>query len=476
MNGTHDESKTSNNSSEEQKQSKKKTPIRKIFSETPEIDVYDSEPPSPKPINIDDIKSVSQKYLKKQAERDVVTQTRKELAERAERVREADKLRQERFLEATRVAERSIHERIIEQERILMETVANEEREAQEFEAEQQQRFLEVKQREAGLKERSKALEKFRAVHALFKQGIERFLKAYNDMDKELQAAFVNYKTTTMPLIKAFEGFVQMIGKGNFNQELIENAEKLQKDMDRLTNDMISKFNEIKVAEQNAKEVEEEKRKQEQQAREAEAAAALAAMPESRDAVDRPPPVSPQTQQQQQQQVSNALSQFVSEQSLVRYESIMNVYKQHSEAVKQLSEDQSMKKYRMNCQIAINTPINSISAISRDHLTDKFRKLEALLRGDAVSVGNAQVSVQQHPLGKVYVTLLISRKFVNQSDTIMSNDAKAEFPLAAIVVALWQKFPEVGQFFLAYLYRDCPFFVPYFLPRIQGQSDEDYMK
>lgn len=454
---------------------KNRSKCKNIYSERPEYDVYDSEPPSPKPISIDDIKYASQKCQQKKVEKEAEAEARKELAERKERNMAADKLREEKFAEATRAAEKSLMERMIESENFILQAVADVERLEQEFEAEQQQKLEEMKRREMDLKERSKILSKFRAVHALFKQGIERFMKAFTDMDKDLQNAFVEFKSAALQIIRAFESVVQTISPQNLlDQETVNIAEKYQKDMDLITNDMISKFNEIKVAEQQAKEAEEQQWKQEQaalvqqqqqQQKEAEAAAALASMTnaqvnEARDAVDNPP--------------IHALKQH--DQSRQRYDAIMTVYRRNSEEIKKLSEDPRTKDFRMNCQKAVNTPINAISANSPDFLLDKYRKLEALLREETVTVGNNQVSVKAHPLGKLYVTLLISRKFVNQADTIMTSAAKAEFPLAAVVVALWTKFPEVGQFFMAYLYKDCPYFVPYFLPQVQGQSDEDYMK
>lgn len=455
---------------------KSRSKTRNWFSGTPEVDIYDSDPPSPKPITLDDIKSVSQKFQQRLVEKEAASQVRKELAERAERMKAADKLRHEKHLEATRAAEKSLVERMIESEKFILAAVADVERLEQEFEAEQQQRFEEMKRREMDLKERSKVLSKFRAVHILFKQGIERFMESFTEMDKEMQNVFVEFKTAALQIIRAFEGIVQGISPQTLlDHDTVNKAEKYQKDLDRITNDMISKLNEIKVAEQNAKEAEEEKRKQEQtalvqqqqqQAKEAEAAAVLASMsnnaPESetRDTVDRPP----------------MYASHQHDQSRQRYESIMSVYRRNSEEIKKLSEDPRTKDFRMNCQKAVNTPINAISANSPDFLLDKYRKLEALLREEIVTVGNNQITVKAHPLGKLYVTLLISRKFVHQADTIITSAAKAEFPLAAVIVALWTKFPEVGQFFMAYLYKDCPYFVPYFIPQVQGQSDEDYMK
>lgn len=71
---------------------------------------------------------------------------------------------------------------------------------------------------------------------------------------------------------------------------------------------------------------------------------------------------------------------------------------------------------------------------------------------------------------------LVLYSLQGQADTMISSNAPAAFPIAAIVVGLWQKYPEFGKFFLAYLHKDCPYLVPYFLPLLEGQSQEDYLK
>lgn len=43
-----------------------------------------------------------------------------------------------------------------------------------------------------------------------------------------------------------------------------------------------------------------------------------------------------------------------------------------------------------------------------------------------------------------------------------------------MLVALWQRFPELGQLFLAQLYKECPYLLPIFLPQREGQSDREY--
>lgn len=396
--------------------STKKSTRKSILLINDDEDPYqDSEAPSPKAITIDDVKSLSEKLQKQKSNKEIAEKIRKEMAERADNFYKADKLREEKYLEQTKNAENNFLQRMKENERLILEAIENEEHLEKEFEESQKIKIEEVKKRELNLKERSRALEKFRAVHALFKQSTERFMKSYTDLDKQMQNVFVNYKSAVYPLMKSFEAKVLLIGKGNLSTEETTAAEKIQKQMDNITNDMISKINEVKLEYQNAmaaKKAEEDKileaKKQieaENRAKE-EAAARLQAKPNA-DTVDQPSNLQAVATTE-----NNLMSQFVSREALARYDHIMKVYKQHSEAVKKLSEDETMMKYRMNCQIAVNTPINAISAVSPEHLLDKFLKLEALLRGDMVKPGAAQVSVLQHPLGKTYVTLLLSRKFV----------------------------------------------------------------
>uniref|UniRef100_A0A182UV26 mRNA export factor GLE1 n=1 Tax=Anopheles merus TaxID=30066 RepID=A0A182UV26_ANOME len=151
-------------------------------------------------------------------------------------------------------------------------------------------------------------------------------------------------------------------------------------------------------------------------------------------------------------------------------------YEQHQTAVKQLMDDPSMKTYRFNCQKAINVPVNAISAVNREHFIDKYSKLAALLSGQNVKAGDGMVSINGHPLGRTYCTMLLAKKFVSQADTSISSNASAAFPVAAIAVALWQRFPDFGRFFLAYLHRECPYLVPYYLPQHEGQSQEEFLK
>ena len=57
---------------------------------------------------------------------------------------------------------------------------------------------------------------------------------------------------------------------------------------------------------------------------------------------------------------------------------------------------------------------------------------------------------------------------------MVSSNAQAAFPIAAVILSLWQQFTDFGQLFLARIYLECPYLVPYFIPQMNGQTEQDY--
>lgn len=66
----------------------------------------------------------------------------------------------------------------------------------------------------------------------------------------------------------------------------------------------------------------------------------------------------------------------------------------------------------------------------------------------------------------------------NQAQDTFASDKNVQtiYAYAAIVVAIWQKFPQFGNLFLAMVYKCCPYIVPYFIVQVDGQNEEDYIK
>ncbi|XP_031631860.1 uncharacterized protein LOC116346097 [Contarinia nasturtii] len=168
-----------------------------------------------------------------------------------------------------------------------------------------------------------------------------------------------------------------------------------------------------------------------------------------------------------------------SEDRIAQYFELINYHRDYYAEIQPLftSNDDNLKKFRFNCQKSVNTPVNSISAVSVEHLQDKFKKISDLLSGNPTLLpGDIQFSAAEHPLGIKYCTFLLAKKFITQGTTVTSSHHQAAFPIAAVLVSIWQLFPDVGKLFLALLYIECPFLVPYIIPQKNGQTDTEYFK
>ncbi|CAG0879253.1 unnamed protein product [Darwinula stevensoni] len=124
---------------------------------------------------------------------------------------------------------------------------------------------------------------------------------------------------------------------------------------------------------------------------------------------------------------------------------------------------------------AVNTPVNSISDVSREHLLDKFHKLHRLLKCETVETqGGKSISASRHPQGLMFCIEHLAAKFVRQGWEQVGSKPEAAFPLAAVIIALWHHHPQLGDLLLANFYEHCPYLLPYYVPKLQGQTDQEY--
>ncbi|CAH0728542.1 unnamed protein product, partial [Brenthis ino] len=174
------------------------------------------------------------------------------------------------------------------------------------------------------------------------------------------------------------------------------------------------------------------------------------------------------------EQAKRAQSMFYSETNFTFYQELKNFLESYESSYKELLENTNLKKFRFDCQKAVNTPVNALSSVSGMHMRDKYDKLAKLLRGEKVQVLDTYVMASQHPQGLNYCTALLAKKIVRQGDLLVSSNPEAAFPLAAVTVALWTQFPDFGKLLEAYFHRFCPYLVPMMLPQKEGQSDKEF--
>ncbi|XP_071576589.1 uncharacterized protein Gle1 isoform X1 [Temnothorax nylanderi] len=162
--------------------------------------------------------------------------------------------------------------------------------------------------------------------------------------------------------------------------------------------------------------------------------------------------------------------EYVDQESLQIYVRSQQFLELYRETCKDFLQSAATKKFRFECQKAINIPVNAISGVSEQHLRDKYDRLQNLL------IGKLPPNVTQHPQGVIFCKNHLAKKIVSQGETLVSSKPEMAFPVAMIVVALWNEHPDFGELFLAHLHEACPFTVPVFLQQQEGQSNEDYYK
>ncbi|KFB45098.1 hypothetical protein ZHAS_00013017 [Anopheles sinensis] len=437
--------------------------------------------------------AVTSKLHQEELERQRQASVQKVLAERQSKIQLADKQREAQLRQSLQEAKLAVARKMQESEQRILNAVREQEQMAQEAgtrrlaEIEQENRRqsdiqAQLKRRQEELKRKAQLIDAIRQHNAQFRTGTETFTKALTAIGVQHASKFNNQKKSIRSLQKDFEQLLQTINANHeVTQPEIDQAAEYCKQLDQVNVEVSEIILQIEASqkqqqEQLQQQQLEQQQKQEQAAQEAatQQPETAAKAPDSADgAVSAPVPL-PSTLPAADD--SEPIFWPVSPECLQFYNEIKSFYEQHQAAVKQLMDDPSMKTYRFNCQKAINVPVNAISAVSREHLIDKYERLAALLSGQNVKVGDATVSINGHPLGRTYCTMLMAKKFVGQGDQSISSNASAAFPIATVIVGLWQQFPDFGRFFLAYLHRECPYLVPYYLPQHEGQSQEDYLK
>jgi len=120
--------------------------------------------------------------------------------------------------------------------------------------------------------------------------------------------------------------------------------------------------------------------------------------------------------------------------------------KELEEALKAITDNDSMKKQRRDIEKKMTVNVQQISAT----VEQVGRKV-----GDVYQL----IALQQEPLWRSYAMYMFAIKVVNQWELIMLNN-KAAFPLATVVVKVATRFPDLLDMTVALMHRECCFSVP----------------
>lgn len=63
---------------------------------------------------------------------------------------------------------------------------------------------------------------------------------------------------------------------------------------------------------------------------------------------------------------------------------------------------------------------------------------------------------------------------MQQGSQQVSSSHSSAFPIAAVIVGIWSSFPDIGDLILAQFCDQCPFLVPFYIPRTAELTDVEY--
>lgn len=282
----------------------------------------------------------------------------------------------------------------------------HEERLIQQVEHEENKSRLHQEKIKQDREKKLKIFDKIRRNNLAFVSGQKTFYNKVKSKDPN-KMIYEKCAKCMIEYLERYNKIINSIKTGQITETEEKSSEKLAKDMDNLNLLFDAEYE--KVSKQLAEEEQRAKNEAEEKLRITEAATSVVTKPPvleeniTADTVDSSVRAAI---------VVDGMSQFVAHDRFEYYIRLKQLHEEYTAAESPLLDDEKLKKYRFDCQKAINIPVNAISAVSPQHLTDKFDKLVAILSGASVKIGDITVSANSHPLGKQYCTLLLAKKFV----------------------------------------------------------------
>ncbi|KAH9641132.1 hypothetical protein HF086_000780 [Spodoptera exigua] len=316
------------------------------------------------------------------------------------------------------------------------------------------------------IEEQNKATARSGALSENFTKICECYKEISNILNIEPQAQSIcdKYSTATKTVVDNIYNIIQMCKTSGVSDKDVKQAEILYMNIENIKGKILEEIEISKQLEALKKEKEKEEllRKKQQEEREQEnlKAAEMAAAAEA--------------ERLKREQPKKSKPLFYSAKNYEYYEKLKNELEQYEAQYKDLLQDNNYKKFRFDCQKAVNTPVNALSSVSAVHMRDKYDKLSKLLKGERVQVLDTHITATQHPQGLFYCTALLAKKIVRQGDLLVSSNTEAAYPLAAVTVALWSQFPQFGRLVEANFHRYCPYLVPMYLPQKEGQTVQEF--
>lgn len=177
-------------------------------------------------------------------------------------------------------------------------------------------------------------------------------------------------------------------------------------------------------------------------------------------------------QQQQQQQPQIVDENTSQNEHFKQYSECRKLLATKKSQTKVLDETPELQQIRFALKFAVNNSINLLNEKNKNTLIDGFQKLINLLSGQRISTAKGNVAITDHNEAADFCRLRIAEKIIDRCD----KEPGLIFYAAALAIALWQKYPDFGEIFMALLYKECPFLMPFKPPMLKNQSNDDFLQ
>ena len=337
--------------------------------------------PKPSPISLNDCKAVSFRLAYNSAEKQRKAMVRKQMLERHRQYDELTIAMEQMKLNHKMQVELKVKKDLLLKEQEILEAVKKYEESAKHTEELTKQEMIahdrRIVERTNQLKRNEELLGHFAAIKSfkdLFIIAFEKYVKTILQNQQYTQGNVENYQRKQESFLQRYENLIKQVNSGHISANEVSILEKVCDDIHeaqrQVDEEIIRNSEELDrimladKAEALKKQEEMEKRANQY----VEQQKAQQSIPDQVDATAPPPSLLQCTAMINPSVIHN----FINPDRLQHYQQVMTFYEDYAKSVKPLQADDSMKKYRFNLQKAVNIPLNSISAVSPQHLLVTF--------------------------------------------------------------------------------------------------------
>ncbi|KAH6920595.1 hypothetical protein HPB50_028417 [Hyalomma asiaticum] len=159
---------------------------------------------------------------------------------------------------------------------------------------------------------------------------------------------------------------------------------------------------------------------------------------------------------------------------LKEYADALERLEQWQASYSELTQDNEQSKYCFDLLKAVTMPVNALSTSCS--VMEKLEQLSNVLSGKPFSCGPRTVSTDTHPLALRFCLDKLAEKIVLQGEEQVVSNVEMAYPVAALAVGLWCRFPDLGDLLEAHFYKRCPALLPVFFSRSVVSSDIEYLR